>query len=139
MFENNKFTIVAEDGREVECEILFTFDNKENGKSYVVYVDGTTDENGVVRVYASVYDPTGENTRLMPIETEEEWEMIEELLASMEDGIGEGFVCKPIHTAVTRFQHFLCNAFPAFGQVFFFVRFGIVEMLSRIENVFVSI
>ena len=91
MFENNKFTIVAEDGREVECEILFTFDNKENGKSYVVYVDGTTDENGVVQVYASVYDPTGENTRLMPIETEEEWEMIEELLASMEDGIGEGF------------------------------------------------
>lgn len=89
MFEDTKFTIVAEDGREVECEILFTFENPVTGKNYVVYVDGSTDENGVIQVYASVYDPTGENTRLMPVETEEEWEMIEKLLESMEDRLGD--------------------------------------------------
>lgn len=86
MFEDNKFTIVKDDGTTVECEVLFTFDNRATGKSYVVYVDGTTDENGITQVYASVYDPTGENLQLMPIETEEEWEVIENVLNSFQDG-----------------------------------------------------
>ena len=35
---------------------------------------------GSTKVYASVYDPTGQNPALMPIETEKEWKVVETIL-----------------------------------------------------------
>ncbi len=83
------FTIVNDKGEEVECEILFTFDSDETKKSYIVYTDNTLDENGSTKVYASVYDPTGQNPALMPIETEKEWLVIENILSSVQEKIDE--------------------------------------------------
>ena len=83
------FTIVNDKGEEVECEILFTFDSDETKKSYIVYTDNTTDEDGSIRVYASVFDPTGTNPDLLPIETEKEWLVIENILASVQEKIDE--------------------------------------------------
>jgi len=83
------FTIVNEEGKEIECEILFTFDSDETKKSYIVYTDNTLDEDGSTRVYASVYDPTGQNSALMPIETEKEWLVIENILSSVQEKIDE--------------------------------------------------
>ena len=70
-------TVQAEDGRAVECDVLFTFDSDETGKSYIVYTDNTRDENGQYKVFASVYDPTGESLTLQRVETDAEWEIIE--------------------------------------------------------------
>ena len=81
------FTIVNDKGEEVECEILFTFDSDETKKSYIVYTDNTLDEEGSTKVYASVYDPTGQNPALMPIETEKEWLVIENILSSVQQKI----------------------------------------------------
>lgn len=83
------FTIVNEEGLEVECEILFTFDSDETKKSYIVYTDNTLDGDGNTKVYASVYDPTGKNPSLMPIETEKEWLVIENILSSVQEKIDE--------------------------------------------------
>lgn len=83
------FTIVNDRGEEVECEILFTFDSDETQKSYIVYTDNTLDENGSTKVYASVYDPTGQDPSLMPIETEKEWLVIENILSSVQEKIDE--------------------------------------------------
>lgn len=83
------FTIVNEEGKEIECEILFTFDSDETKKSYIVYTDNTLDENGSTKVFASVYDPTGQNPALMPIETEKEWLVIENILSSVQEKIDE--------------------------------------------------
>ena len=83
------FTIVNDKGEEVECEILFTFDSDETKKSYIVYTDNTTDEDGSIRVYASVFDPTGTNPDLLPIETEQEWLVIENILAAVQEKIDE--------------------------------------------------
>ena len=83
------FTIVNDEGKEIECEILFTFDSDETKKSYIVYTDNTTDEDGSTKVYASVYDPTGQNPALMPIETEKEWLVIENILSSVQQKIEE--------------------------------------------------
>ena len=41
MFKDNKFTVLRDDGTSVTCDVLFTFDSEETGKSYVVYTDGT--------------------------------------------------------------------------------------------------
>jgi uncharacterized protein YrzB (UPF0473 family) len=83
------FTIVNEEGKEVECEILFTFDSDETKKSYIVYTDNTVDEDGSTKVYASVYDPTGQNPALMKIETEKEWLVIENILSTVQEKIDE--------------------------------------------------
>ncbi|MBE6762884.1 MAG: DUF1292 domain-containing protein [Ruminococcaceae bacterium] len=81
--EDMTFQILNDEGVEVECEVLFTFDCEENGKSYIVYTDNTIDEDGSTKVYASVYNLDEDETKLLPIETEEEWEMIETILTEL--------------------------------------------------------
>ena len=81
--EDMTFKILNDEGVEVECEVLFTFDCEENGKSYIVYTDNTLDEDGSTKVYASVYNPDEDETKLLPIETEQEWEMIDTILTEL--------------------------------------------------------
>ena len=85
MNEKNTFTVMDENGKEVTCEVLFTFDSEETKKNYIVYTDNTTDEEGNVRVYASTFDPANEATELKPIETEREWKIIETILESIQE------------------------------------------------------
>ena len=85
MEEKNTFTVMDENGKEVTCEVLFTFDSEETKKNYIVYTDNTTDEEGNVRVYASTFNPNGENTELKPIETDREWKIIETILESIQE------------------------------------------------------
>lgn len=79
------FTIVNEEGKTLECEVLFTFDSDETNKSYIVYTDNTTDDEGNLKVYANIYDPSGESQELTPITEEKEWQVIENILASLHD------------------------------------------------------
>ena len=81
------FTILSDEGKEVECEVLFTFDNEETGKSYIVYTDNTLDEEGNTNVFASVFDPTGKNLELQPVESDKEWKIIEVILSEIQDSI----------------------------------------------------
>lgn len=85
MKEKNTFTVMDENGKEVTCEVLFTFDSEETKKNYIVYTDNTTDEEGNVRVYASTFDPNTENTELKPIETDREWKIVETILDSIQE------------------------------------------------------
>ena len=89
--ENTKMTfkILGDDGKEIECEVLFTFESDETKKNYIVYTDNTLDEQGNTKVYASIYNPNEENTNLIPIETDKEWEVIEGLLSSLQEKVGD--------------------------------------------------
>lgn|SRR5574344_393129 len=78
--EEFKFKIVNDEGKEVECEALFTFESDETHKHYIVYTDNTQDVNGNTKVYASVYTPGEEKSKLLPIESEEEWNKIQKVL-----------------------------------------------------------
>lgn len=78
----NIFTMKNDKGETVECEVLLTIDSEEFGKNYLVYTDHKTDEFGNIQTYASIYDPTGKSLNLDPVTTEEEWDMIESVLAS---------------------------------------------------------
>ena len=82
---NNKvFSIKDENGKILECEVLFTFDSPETNKSYLVYTDNQKSAEGALQIYANIYDKTGQNKNLMPIETEEEWNTVEAILAKLE-------------------------------------------------------
>lgn len=78
--ERMTFKVKDNNGKDVECEVLFTFESEETNKNYMVYTDNTTDEEGNVKVYASIYQPDQEPTVLEPIETEKEWKIIETIL-----------------------------------------------------------
>ncbi len=73
---DNRFFVADEEGNELEMEILFTFEN--GGSNYVVYFDPTTEEGDV---FASKYD---DENNLIPIENDEEWDMVEEVLGAFE-------------------------------------------------------
>ena len=74
MLDSNSLYVYDEDGNEKKMTILFTFDSDETGCQYVVFQDPENDES---EVFASRYDDKGQ---LIPIETEAEWEMVEEVI-----------------------------------------------------------
>ena len=79
------FNITNDEGQEVECEVLFTFESDETGKNYMVYTDNTVDEEGNTKVYASIYNPDEEDQTLQPIETDKEWKIIETILNALQE------------------------------------------------------
>lgn len=83
--ETMTFKVINDEGKEVECEVLFTFESDETKKNYIVYTDNTLDEEGNTKVYASIYNPDEDETKLLPIETEKEWKIIETILEELQN------------------------------------------------------
>lgn len=89
MEEKMTFKAVNNEGQEVECEVLFTFESDETKKNYMVYTDNTKDEAGNVKVYASIYNPDKPESELIPIESESEWKIIETILEEIQAEVKE--------------------------------------------------
>lgn len=82
--EELAFKIVVDD-KEVICYIISLFENKETGKKYVIYTDGTIDEDGNPEVLASTYEVIDGDVKLGEITEDREWDMIDEMLAQVGD------------------------------------------------------
>ena len=85
--KKNSFTLIDENGNEVEYDVLFTFESEETNKNYIVYTDQTKDDAGNIQVYASIYDPNDPNSKLEPITTDKEWKVIETILSTLQEEI----------------------------------------------------
>ena len=85
--KKNRFSMMTEEGKEVFYDVLFTFESEETNKNYIVYTDNSVDETGNVRVFASIYYPEEEDSRLDPITTEKEWKVIETILSTLQEEI----------------------------------------------------
>lgn len=83
--ETMTFKVLNDEGKEIECEVLFTFESDETKKNYIVYTDNTIDEEGNTKVYASIYNPDQDETKLLPIETDKEWKIIETILDELQN------------------------------------------------------
>ncbi len=70
---DNHIIITDEDGVEQRFEILFTYDNEDKNISYVLFYDEAKPEE----VMAMRFDEQG---NLYEIETDEEWDEVEEVL-----------------------------------------------------------
>ena len=77
--EDKRLLVIDEEGNEIEMEIMFTFDY--NQKNFVVYFN-PSQEGEEIDVFSSIYD---ENGNLYPIESEEEWKVVEEMIESFTD------------------------------------------------------
>ena len=89
MLDNGKIVIKNDKGEVLVCDVLFTFDSDETGKSYIAYTDNTKDEKGNIKVYANTYDKTGEDLKLSQLTTDKEWKIIDNILASVIDMVKE--------------------------------------------------
>ena len=76
--------IIQKNGREIECDILFTFDSEDTDKAYIGYTDNSINENGRKNIYVSAYDPVMGYGTLEDIETEEEMAMINDVLMEID-------------------------------------------------------
>ena len=46
---------IIDNEKEINCDILFTFADENNGSNYIIYTDGTKSEDGELEIYASRY------------------------------------------------------------------------------------
>lgn len=85
--EAKRIIIPDEEGNEHLFEELFTFTVDATGKSYILVTPFGEEEEEEVEVFAFRYEEHGDgedDISLFPVETEEEWEMIEEMLETVE-------------------------------------------------------
>lgn len=73
---------VVQDGKEINCEVVLTFCDENNNIDYIVYTDGTKDENNDFEIYASRYSKVGNDIILHDIENEYEWNLVDNMLES---------------------------------------------------------
>ena len=91
MFENGTFAVLGPDGKQVQCDVLFTYDCEDNGRSYVVF---TTGEGAQQRLFANRYDTRDDGQlALLALENEQEYAIIkhcfEELKAKLAEQAAE--------------------------------------------------
>ena len=67
--DDNKIVITDNNGEENVFEILFTYEDEENGNKYVMYYSEDDDE----QIFASRYD---DDNHLYDIEDPAEWERL---------------------------------------------------------------
>ncbi len=72
---------ITTDNREIICYVLLNFYSPETNKKYVIYTDGTKNQDGTMEILASTYDIVDGKIKLGYIETEEEWDLIDKVLA----------------------------------------------------------
>jgi uncharacterized protein YrzB (UPF0473 family) len=83
-FDGKKITI-EKDGKEIECDILFTFDCEDTKKSYIGYTDNEIAPNGRKTIYVSSYDPLKEEIELEDITDSRELEMVNDVLIQIDN------------------------------------------------------
>lgn len=90
--ENERIIIPDENGEEQLYEILFHFDVEENGNSYIITTpvedseepeDEGEDEEIEVFAFRFEEGDNKDDIRLFPIESDEEWKIVEEMFHTL--------------------------------------------------------
>ena len=80
MENNNTFKVINDEGQEIVCDILFTFDSEDTGKAYIGYTDHSIAANGRKNIFVSAYNPLKAKIELEDITDERELKMVSEVL-----------------------------------------------------------
>jgi len=85
----DKTMTIVKDGKEVKCEIIFTYYSEEYKKNYVIFKP--EDENVLS---AMSYIDNGDNSGMLnAIESDDEWNMLEEVLNDYYENNGNACSC----------------------------------------------
>lgn len=84
-FDINKEKIhLNKNGRDVTCDVLFTFDCSNTNKSYVGYTDHSVGSNGRKNIYVSSFNPFNINMVLEDVTDKRELDMVNEVLQQLD-------------------------------------------------------
>ena len=83
MNDKKMMKIVSEDGSSEEVEVVFAFEFKDTKKEYVIYTRNERDDDNNVTVYISNVDRSNGETKLLGVETDEEWNRIKDVLREL--------------------------------------------------------
>lgn len=124
MDEQQYFKLTMENGEEQLCRVVLTFDSDEHEKSYVIFSQVDADGNESVDDVSALTFELNDNDEMInfkELETEAEWEMVNEVLTTIIDEFedeegqfftvtdehGEDLSCEVIHTFYSeRFDKF---------------------------------
>jgi len=82
--EKEKITIIK-DGKEVECDVLFTFESEDTLKTYIGYTDHSIADNGRKNIYVSALNPLNPESELEDITDEDELAMVQDVLRQLDE------------------------------------------------------
>lgn len=88
---NKSITLYDESGREILFDIVYYFYHEDFDKSYVLLTPSEEalidmdEEEATIYPYSYTLDDEGNIDQLFPIETDEEWEMIEAEIESLNE------------------------------------------------------
>jgi len=83
MEEKQTIIVLDQEGQEKEAEVLSNFKIEETGKEYMFYTLNEKDENNMVKIYASVVIERDGIYSFENIESEEEWNIIKNIMKKM--------------------------------------------------------
>ena len=72
-------------GVEVKYDILFTFDNVELARTYIAYTDHKLTD-GKESIYMGYLDPYSDDFKVLPVASEEEKKMFDDVLNEIKTG-----------------------------------------------------
>ena len=83
--KDNILKLKDKSGKTKEYRIILDMENNSTNVNYVIYTEDKKDKNGSIISYASSYvlSDKGNMTKLKPLETEEEFDFINEILSSL--------------------------------------------------------
>ena len=81
--DNDNSLVIEKDGKEVVCDVCFSYVCEDNLKGYIVFTDHSIDEDGKEALYVRSYDPEDSEENLSLV-TDEEFEMTIEAMNKIE-------------------------------------------------------
>ena len=85
IIEEKEKLVILKDGKEVECDILFTFDSDDTGKSYIGYTDHSIANNGRKNIFISSFDPIVGTGSFEDVTDPRELEMVQDVLMQIDE------------------------------------------------------
>lgn len=71
---------VIKDNKKIVCYIILMFNNHDNKKDYIIYTDGSKNDDGSLELLASIYNIIDGKIVLEEITTDAEWDMVDKVL-----------------------------------------------------------
>lgn len=86
---NDEKIVVEVNGEKKEYDVLFSFDLEDKNKSYIVYTDHSTTDNGEENIFVSSYDIDKGPVSFNEV-SEEEKKMVDEIIKDISDNLNWG-------------------------------------------------
>ena len=80
---------IIDNGKKIECEVLFPFSDDSNNIDYIVYTDGTKDSDDELEILAARYVIKDGKYYLDEIKNDFEWNLVDNMIEARFKEVGD--------------------------------------------------